>query len=225
MNVRWKVRAIALVFIAIACGSGDALEGSQDGGQLDRAAAGSAGSDDASAGGSDTGGAGGAAGHGGRGTDGGSFDAGQQCPTLLASPCWQALMAEYVAVASCFGHRSKCDRSGTSGDASECGSWTDPSRTVCTWPDGSEVRRMGLVQTISGPSKTECYKRDYSEPGASYFIFDNRTYILEQRGTITAVTCPGGTSVEAPSTEVSACGPNGICCSSATPPVCELFPL
>jgi hypothetical protein len=221
---------------AVACG------GAEFGGSSPDAAAPDAGAAVGGAGGVSTGSgsstAGGTAGIGGSGTAGnggagGSDDAGSDasstndggaCPSLVDNPCWRSYLAEYAAIATCFAHRNKCDASGTSGDASECGKWTDGTKSVCLWPDGTEVDRMAGLNIVKSPAKVECYRREYTQASAT-FTFSGRKYVFSSTDTPQwTMTCPDGSTSRVVGREVTSCAPPGICCSTMSPPLCEPFP-
>jgi len=110
-------------------------------------------------------------------TDGG------MCPTLAANPCWRSYINEYAAMAACFAHRSRCDPSGTSGDPSECGQWTDASKAVCLWADGTELDRMGgyLNESLRGRTLEQARRwieEQLKEDRANYDRFMRAALIL-----------------------------------------------
>jgi hypothetical protein len=146
------------------------------------------------------------------------------CPSLAQSSCWQRLLQEYVTVASCFTHRSSCDASGDSGDATECGVWTDASHLTCNWPDGTQVDHDVPSDTdvIKSPTGTECYRKQFmTVNGMSTIVvtFGTRAYTvsLDPVAQTATFVCPDDSRVTANETEFQACNLRGICCSFPSP--------
>jgi hypothetical protein len=142
------------------------------------------------------------------------------CPALAATPCWQQLVREYVNVGSCFKHRSLCDINANSGDGSECGLWTDMTRSVCTWPDGTEVLHDSATNTsvFKDTAGSECYRKEATTvAGNSQFVltFDSRVYKVTSDVATRSwrFDCPDGSFANASEAEFRVCNFRGVCCA------------
>jgi hypothetical protein len=166
------------------------------------------------------------------GTEGGTagaFDGGSlfqpdggpaACPMLAQTTCWQSLVQEYAMLEGCFTHRSLCDSSGMTGDSSQCGLWTDSSRTVCKWPDGTEVDKDPSTTTdvFKSASGAECYRKQFTKINGNDAVvvtFGTRIYTVSSNASNNTwnFLCPDGSQATASNAEFTACNFRGVCCS------------